>query len=144
MRELLCGDYKVRRESWDSQRDAGRYNPASVIIYVDKPRGKRFGCRYRWVIPAGDGDGVYYYRDGREVLCLSVRRSLGYIGLCVWSMDSDDDTPVGEVFLQNADDELPAIIESLRGTRRVKSDVFDYSPAYLTRVLLDWIGDTSW
>ena len=143
MNRVKLGEYDVRRESWDSQCEARRHNPARVLLFLEYKRGKRFACRHRWVIPAGDGDDVFYYREGREVACLSVRRSLGYVGLCVWSLDSDDDNPIGEIFLQNAEEELPGMLQSLRGTRRVKSDVFEYSPEYLARVLWDWIAEVS-
>lgn len=83
----------MRRESWESQRDAGRFNPASVLIYRESHgRGKsRRECVHRLVLGKGDGDDFAFFRDGRYLLALSWRTGLDYVGLQVYSLDDGEE-----------------------------------------------------
>ena len=74
MRTAPLHSYEFDRETYDEQREAGRYNPARVIVW----RGHRYG------IGAGDGDDVDLFTEGGALYVLARRRSLGYAGLEVF------------------------------------------------------------
>jgi len=82
--------HTIRKESYEGQIAAGRWNPCLEIVFRDR-RGK-----HTHKISAGNSDVIHVYRDGSETYVLSVNDSLGYVGLEVF--DGDDKT--GEAFLQ--------------------------------------------
>lgn len=94
-------NYKIRRESEESQREAGRYNPASVILWTFKRR------KCRLVLHAGSGDSLAVFRNGNRLVVLSTNTGLGYAGLQVADIATGEET--GEVFLQ-ADYEVEEIL----------------------------------
>jgi hypothetical protein len=88
--------YQKRYESEESQRKAGRYNPAYVISYRTK-----HGRRSR-IIGAGSQDHLDVVKEGDETFVVTRNYGLNYVGLEVF----DDRFPgpdgkVGDVFAQN-------------------------------------------
>ena len=94
-------DYKICRESAESQRAAGRYNPASVLLW--ESTYKRVKSRHRLILDAGESDYITVYRDKREglVFILSVNYRYDYCGLQVYSEPAGG--PVGGVFCQGSE-----------------------------------------
>lgn len=86
--------FKTEQETYEEQRQAGRYNPGLVLIYTDTNRRKQ-----RVPLSAGYEDYIYVYREGEEIFALSLNHRLGYVGLEVFSGDPAEH--VGEIFLQN-------------------------------------------
>ncbi|KPK74221.1 MAG: hypothetical protein AMJ84_00070 [Acidithiobacillales bacterium SM23_46] len=74
MRTLKPFEYQLDRETWEEQRAAGRYNPATVVIW----RG------HRYAIGAGTGDDLDLFEEGGALYVLARRDSLGYAGLEVF------------------------------------------------------------
>jgi len=74
MNKLPLHSYDWDRETWDEQRDAGRYTAAQVIIW----RGNRHA------IGAGTADDVDLFTEGGALYILSRHRGLGYAGLQVF------------------------------------------------------------
>ena len=112
-------EYAILEESFHCQLSGKRYNPASVLVYVRK------GLGYRFELSSGDNDSVTVWREGEELIVLSVNTSLGYCGLEVFAL-GDNAGLAGEVFFQNAAEalELP--------------DWEDRSEAWLARTLLQY------
>lgn len=94
-------NYKIRRESTESQITAGRHNPASVILWTFKRR------KGRLVLSAGSSDNLAVFRHGESLVILSTNGGLGYAGLQVADIVTGEQT--GEVFLQ-ADYEVEEIL----------------------------------
>lgn len=92
MKELSL---KVYRESPESQRNAGRYNPASVIKPIIK------GVKRRHVLPCGDSDRVSFWLEGETVYCLSISHRLGYCGLTAYAPEDQERNESTEVFCQS-------------------------------------------
>ncbi len=93
LKSLHWERYKVCRESWESQRKAGRYNPASVLILKASKRSPRVRC----VLSCGDSDDVSFYTDRGVIVVVSMNRGLDYCGLQVFSRDEKiAGYPVGE------------------------------------------------
>jgi hypothetical protein len=90
MRELSP---RICRESWESQRDSGRYNPASVALWRSK-----YG-KHRWVLPCGTSDDISFFREGDLVYLVCINSRLDYVGVSVFSCKDNDE--LGEVFCQS-------------------------------------------
>lgn len=67
---------KLVQESWDSQRNAGRYNPADVFIF-EHPK---FG-RCKAVIGSGESDHVTFWLKDDILYVVSVNYRMGYCGV---------------------------------------------------------------
>jgi hypothetical protein len=89
MRTLKLDEYELDRETWDEQREAGRYHPATVVIW----RG------HRHAIGAGSSDDVDLFEEGGELFVLSRHRGLSYAGLEVFR----DGQLVRDTFTQDGD-----------------------------------------
>ena len=87
-------NWETFRESWESQRDAGRHNPARVLIFKERKRGRQCYCRHRLILSAGDGDTVDVYQEGREIIVCSIRRGLNYAGLQAYNLDTTEERDV--------------------------------------------------
>lgn len=74
MRTLKPHEYELDRETWDEQREAGRYNPAPVIIW----RGHRYALGH------GTADDVDYFEEGGALYVLARNVAIGYAGLEVY------------------------------------------------------------
>ncbi len=74
MNKAPFNSYDIERETWDEQREAGRYNPADVIIW----RGARhtLGC--------GTADDVDVFTEGGALYVLARNWALNYAGLQVF------------------------------------------------------------
>ena len=105
-------NYKLSLESWESQRDAGRYNPATVITYRD-----RHGI-HNHVIGAGNSDQITVVRDGEHTIVLAANDSLGYCGIEVF----DGSSMVFDQFLQGDEATEP----------------LDLCPINIIKYLLQW------
>ena len=68
-------NYKLQTETWESQSKAGRYNPATEIVYRDK-RGI-----HTYTTGAGTSDSINVFREGEETYILIVNDQLGYAAL---------------------------------------------------------------
>ncbi len=88
-------DWALGSESWDEQRDAGRYNPASQVRIDGGPV---------LTIGAGGGDTVDVFQEHGLYFVVSVNHGLEYCGLEVFDKDGDQ-LAEGNVFLQ-ADHEV--------------------------------------
>jgi hypothetical protein len=104
MRTAALHSYQFDRETYDEQREAGRYNPARVIIW----RG------HRYAIGAGDGDDLDLFTEGRALYVLARRRSLGYAGLEVFR----DGERIADIFVQ--DDETGDYLNELTAVYAAK------------------------
>lgn len=121
---------RIKRESWDRQRAAGRYNAGLVVLLNYRKR------RYVLPIGAGDSDCVDVFREGNYVYVVSVNHGLEYAGLEVFELGDTRDEhsdkhagdQVGSVFLQ-ADYEVREILGP-RGT--------DLAPATIARRLAEY------
>ena len=111
MRTAALHSYSIERETYDEQREAGRYNPARVIIW----RG------HRYAIGAGDGDDLDIFTEGGALYVLARRRSLGYAGLEVFR----DGARIADTALSTA--------QLTRYVRRPSGAM----PAYIDRVISD-------
>lgn len=82
----------IKRESWESQRRAGRYNPALVALFDNR----------RHVLPVGDSDYFTLYRvkgdDSGRVWCVSISTRFGYCGACSFLPDDTERDESAEVF----------------------------------------------
>ena len=80
-----------KKETWEQQRQAGRYNPATVA---------QVG-RWSMVINAGDSDRVRVFSEPQSdiVVVLSYNFGLGYAGVELF----DAGELVGEIFMQQAE-----------------------------------------
>ena len=74
-------NYKLEKETWESQRIAGRYNPATEIVFRDK-RGI-----HRHTIGAGNSDNIHVFREGYWTIVLSVNYGLPYCGIEIFDGD---------------------------------------------------------
>ena len=88
MRRIHC--YAIRKESYEDQIAAGRWNPCLEIVFRDR-KGE-----HTHKISAGNSDVIHVYREGNETFVLSVNDPLGYVGLEVF----DGDDKQGDAFLQ--------------------------------------------
>jgi hypothetical protein len=80
---------KLLRESLESQRRAGRHNPAAVI------RQTIDGAKRRHVLPIGDDDDCALFVRAGRVFCVSWNARLDYCG--VQAYDADDQEPREEL-----------------------------------------------
>lgn len=90
MRTLSISEYEFETETYEEQRAAGRYHPASVIVW----RG------YRHTIGAGTSDDVNLFEEGGRLYVTATNKGLGYIGLEIF----EDGEPAGDTFTQDYDD----------------------------------------
>jgi hypothetical protein len=72
-------NYKIRKESFEDQRKAGRWNPSLEITFRD-----RTGT-HTHKLSAGYQDDIYVYRQASETFVLTKNEYLGYIGLEVFN-----------------------------------------------------------
>lgn len=82
--------FKLSKESYEEQRAARRYNPATVVEWV---QGRR---KRRMTLGAGDSDHLHFFTDDTLFIALSVNYRLDYVGIQVF--DTAIDAEVGEVF----------------------------------------------
>ena len=82
-------------ESWDAQRDAGRYNPCRQVIIDGGPT---------LTIGAGNDDSVDVFTEHGLYFVVSVNHGLEYAGLEIFDRDGAQ-VEEGNVFLQ-ADHEV--------------------------------------
>ena len=115
---------KFERESWESQREAKRYNPAWEAVWQHK------GREVRATLSCGDRDETHFWHSGRYVFCVSINHGLEYAGLQVFGRATGNE--VAEDFAQN-DWEL----EEKLGPKGV-----DYDPATIRRRF--WAGIQPW
>jgi len=84
-------DYRLQKESWKSQKAAGRYNPGLEITFRDAT-GK-----HTHPISAGSYDDIYVYREKKETFVLSKNDRLGYMGIEVFEGEYNN----GDIFIQS-------------------------------------------
>lgn len=127
-------DYKLCRENSASQHAAGRYNPATVLLWEYKRR------KYRAVIGAGSSDELGVFRAGDEIIVVSRNCGMGYVGAECFPLFSegepDEINPkrvtvwsTSDVFFQNADEELTEHCPKWE----------DCTLRHLARVLQEWL-----
>jgi len=102
--------FSTKKETYEEQHAAGRYNPGLVVLFRDKT-GK-----HHVHIGAGYSDDVEVYREGDETFVLSKNWRLDYVGLEIYRGSQQ----VGELFLQNSQD-----ITDVLGARGL--DLADYT-----------------
>lgn len=86
--------FQAKKETYEEQRAAGRYNPGLVVLFRDRTGNHRVH------IGAGYSDNIEVYREGDETFILSKNYRLGYVGLEIFQGSRQ----VGEMFLQNSQD----------------------------------------
>lgn len=74
MRTLSINAYELETETSDEQREAGRYHPASVIVWKG----------HRHSIGAGNADEVDIFTEAGGLFVLARNRGLNYAGLEVF------------------------------------------------------------
>lgn len=111
-------NWTTEEEDYESQRAAGRYNPALVLKFRDK-EGVHEG-----IIASGHSDDIYVHREGDQTYVQSINHRLGYVGLQVWRGDKFDDV----IFIQNESE-----VEDILGKGGL-----DKSPIWITKVLSNW------
>lgn len=84
-------NYKIRKESFESQREAGRYNPGLELLIgqVVMP------------LAAGSNDDIDVRTEGDEIYVLTRNYSLGYIGLEVFTKEGSQ---IGDIFCQSEEE----------------------------------------
>lgn len=97
MRTVKPHTYQLEPETYAEQRAAGRYNPASVIIW----RGLRH------TIGAGSADNVDVLEQSGCLYVLATNRALGYIGLQIFQ----DGAQVADCFCQDESKETARLLE---------------------------------
>ena len=105
MRTAALHSYEFDRETYDEQREAGRYNPATVIVW----RG------HRYAIGAGTSDDLDLFTEGRALYVLARNRGLSYAGLEVFR----DGERIADIFVQDEErgdylNELTAVYAAKR------------------------------
>ena len=70
--------YEIKHETYEDQREAGRYNPSLEITFRDKT-----GVHTHKTV-AGTSDDLDVYREGSLTCLLNRNFNLGYIGLEVF------------------------------------------------------------
>jgi len=103
--------YKIEKAEW--REFEGFYNPPLVIEY----KGKRAP------ISAGYGDDIEVFRDSNDFVILTTRENLGYAGIEVFD---ENLTKIGEVFIQNVDEEIG-------------QKFWDYSSNYQAKILVNYL-----
>jgi len=102
--------FTIEKETYEEQREAGRYNPGLVVLFRDRTGNHRVH------IGAGYSDDVEVYREGEETFILSKNWRLGYVGLEIYRGSRH----IGEMFLQNSQD-----IDEILGPQGL--DLADYN-----------------
>ncbi len=110
-------NYKLDKEDWDQQCDAGRFNPATTVIIESGPT---------LTIGAGDSDVVDVFHEGDRYYITAVNYGLDYAGVEVFEKDG---TSCGELLLQSD-------IEHILGPRGV-----DLHPRNIATRLSQYIGE---
>lgn len=87
MRTLKFNQYEWSEETWDEQRESGRYTPAKVIVWKG----------YRLPIGAGSSDDVDLFIEGDRLYVLARNNRLEYAGLEAFK-DGELD---GEIFIDS-------------------------------------------
>lgn len=105
MRTAPLYSYEFERETLDEQREAGRWNPATVIVW----RGQRY------TIGAGTADDVDVFTEGGALYVLARNRGMSYAGLEVFR----DGERIADIFVDESDrgdylNELTAIYAAKR------------------------------
>lgn len=78
------GNIRLLEESWESQREAGRYNPATQAHF-------RAGRKsHALTLNAGTSDRLAFFREGEYFIVLSSNWNLHYIGLQVYNTKECD------------------------------------------------------
>ena len=89
--------YQIEKETYAEQRAAGRYNPASVLIW----RGLRHA------IGAGDADNVDVFEQSGCLYVLATNRAIEYIGLQIFQNGEQ----VADCFCQDESAEITRLLE---------------------------------
>jgi hypothetical protein len=91
MRTINSLKYNIYGESLEQQRQAGRYNPASVILYKRK----------EYTIGSGTTDHIHVFREDEFLIVLSINYHMGYAGIEAFDTTSDKSA---ELFYQDSQD----------------------------------------
>lgn len=112
MRTLKPAAYDWDRETYEEQREAGRYNPAQVVIWQG----------HRHAIGAGTADDVDLFTQDGALYVLARNRGLGYAGLEIWQ----DGERVADTFTDA--EELADYLNELTAINAAKrlADYMDY------------------
>lgn len=88
-------DYKLCKESYDSQKKAGRYNPASVLLTNWK------GSKRRFVLGCGDSDDIFVFigNSHPQLAVVTINEKYGYCGLEIF--DLAEDCKTADLFLDS-------------------------------------------
>jgi hypothetical protein len=85
-------NFTLRKESWESQREAGRYNPATELV-----TGKHV-----FTLSCGDSDSVYMFREYDELIVLSLNTRYDYCGVEIFDLKTGSE--IGNVFCQSEEE----------------------------------------
>jgi len=109
MRTAPLHSYELDRETYEEQREGGRWNPARVIVW----RGQRY------TIEAGMADNVDVFTEGGALYVLARNRGMSYAGLEVFR----DGERIADIFVD----------ESERGDY-----LNELTPIYAAKRLANW------
>jgi hypothetical protein len=85
--------WRTAPESWEKQREAGRYNPAiEMQYYTDKS--------YTVTLGAGTRDELDVFEEGNRIYVLMTNTGLGYVGMQVF----EDGEEIADEFVQDYDE----------------------------------------
>lgn len=85
-------NHRLRKEAYEKQHAAGRYNPGLEIKASNFP----------WIpIDAGNGDTISAFREGDLLVVLSCNYGLGYVGVQAFDRAGEE---LHSAFLQNSQD----------------------------------------
>lgn len=70
-------NYKIEKETYEAQHEAGRHNPAQVLKFRDK------SGKHEVTLESGHFDHISVFREGLETVVLSMHVGFGYIGIQV-------------------------------------------------------------
>ena len=111
-------NYTIRKESWESQSKAGRYNPATEIEFRDK------AGKHAVILSAGSSDDIHILRDNDGTYAVSINRRFGYVGLQVLTGELS-----GRDMFLDGDNAVEVL----------GKDFEDRSPIWLAKAMLQYI-----
>ena len=86
-------DYQIKKESFDDQKKAGRWNPELEITFRDKTG------QHTHKLSAGHQDDIHVYRIGDETFVGTRNEYLGYVRLEVFKGQKK----MADLFLEDHD-----------------------------------------
>ena len=122
--------FTIVKAGWKRQKAGNQLNPGRVILF------KFHNRRYVAPISAGDSDSVYAWRDGKEIIVLSMNERLGYVGIETFTVEGTtfSDYSPGRYEANHVDDHFLQSDEEVRETLGPRG--LELSPSTIVRRLM--------